>query len=955
VTVLREREHELVELDAALGRVGDGQGCAVAVEGGAGLGKTRLLEEVRASGVGMGFEALSARATDLERDFPFSLIRQLFEVRLSSMSGDEREVLFEGADAARGALGLELGVNSTPDSFAVLHGLYWVIAALAEKQPLILTVDDIHLADAGSLDYFGFLLPRLDELSILLVVAARPNEPDPSGGIRRVLNDTSVRNLPLSPLSNAAATELLVQELGESPDTTFADACHELTGGNPFLVRELGRSLVEQRIEPTSEHVEAVRKLAPERVARMVLARVGRLSGDARRVADAISVLGEDSESSVVAELTGIGIEAVQRAADELRSAAILDPAVSLRFMHPLIRNSVYTDLPPGERAGVHARAAALLRNRGAAPERIGAQLLASDARAERETVEVLVEAGERALASGVPRSAIAYLTRAWREPPPPELRAAVLVPLLTAVLRAADGSVFERVEDEVSAELGRDPSLRSRLAPQLALMMSLGQGRFEEAGAMLRGALEVAMAEDDVERAFQLEVQLRGLAMLGLPGSDDGPEMRLDRYADRIDPDSRAGRLAAAMEIPSTLTSGTARDAVAAAQRALARNGAFYAEEPEFIASGMPVSGLLLAGEVDAAMRGAEQALASAREHDATPVLVLAWFLRARVEFARGDLVAAEADMRQAIDLGRLAGLTSAALLVSASPLMEIQIERDELEAAEAQLAEYGIADGPMPTNLFFDALRLRRGHLRFERGEFELAAEDFAELPAEMEHALLGPIQVAALSPIVARTLAAVGEEPRARELCDQIEAAASRWGASITISQALRARAAVQGGEAGESLLVEAARLLESAPNRLERAHTLFELGATRRRRGHRADSRTPLRAASRLARQCGAVRLAKRVNGELEASGALVRRYAPFGVESLTPSERRVAELAASGMTNRQIAQSLFVTVKTVEAHLSASYDKLDIRSRGQLADAIDGKEESELPTNPRPQE
>jgi DNA-binding NarL/FixJ family response regulator len=116
-------------------------------------------------------------------------------------------------------------------------------------------------------------------------------------------------------------------------------------------------------------------------------------------------------------------------------------------------------------------------------------------------------------------------------------------------------------------------------------------------------------------------------------------------------------------------------------------------------------------------------------------------------------------------------------------------------------------------------------------------------------------------------------------------------------------------------------------------------LADLGEALRRAGRRVDAREPLREAFQIARRCGAAGLAKRANAELQATGVTVRRYTPIGVESLTPSERRVADLAASGMTNRQIAQSLYVTVKTVEAHLSAAYGKLDIASRRELPDAL----------------
>lgn len=950
MTVLREREREVRELDAAFSDVEAGSGRAVAIEGSAGLGKTRLLGEARNTGLALGLEVLSARATELEQDFPFSLVRQLFEPRLAHFSADELETLLEGAGAARSALGLDPDGAPTHDAFSALHALYWVTAYLADEKPLLLAIDDLHLADAASLDYLRFVLPRLEELPILMILAARPNEPDPSGGVSRLLTDTSVRHLPLAPLTSAAAGELLAQELGKEPETGFVDGCYEVTGGNPFLVCELARSLVEQRIVPTAEQVELVRNLAPERVSRMVLTRIDRLSAEAKAVAGALAILGDDSEPSLVAVLISSGIDVVQGAADELRGAAILDPSGSLRFLHPLIRNSVYADLPAGERAGAHAKAAGWLRDRGAAPERIATQLLASDARGEREIVEVLVEAGERALAAGAPRSAIAYLIRAWAEPPPPEMRPAVLTPLFAATFRAADTLVLETAEPDLFEAIQRDPSLRSCFAPQLAMVMSLGQGRFEDAGALLREALEVAEAEDDVERALQIEVQLNGIGLLGLGGSV-ASAVRFDRYAGKIDPDSRAGRMAAAMEVIPILLYGTAEDVVDVARKALANNGVFYAEEPEYIASAAPVAAFLLAGEVDAAMHGAEQALAVAREHGATSVLVLGWYLRAVAELGRGDLVAAEADLRQAIDLARLARLTPTAMLSVVPPLIEIQIERDELDAAEVGLAEYGLADGPVPKHMFLDLLRLRRGQLRLARGELEQAAEDFALLSGDLETVGLGPVALALISPIAARTFTAVGQRKQAQALAEEIWTAAKRWGAPITVAQALRTRAAAVEGEDSVALLANASDLLEGSPSRLQRAHTLFELGAALRRCGRRADSRTPLRESLRLARRCGAIRLAKRVHDELEASGETVRSYTPIGVESLTPSERRVAELAASGMTNRQIAQSLFVTIKTVEAHLSATYDKLDIRSRQQLPVALEGSSDSDRNEDP----
>jgi len=926
--VLLEREREMAELGAAVGYAKQGKGRAVAIEASPGLGKTRLLSEAKAVGERDGLNVRSGRATELERDFPFALVRQLFEQHLANLPDAEREVLLDGAGAARGALGLGGGVEGQ-DPFAVLHGLYWVTAALAEREPLLLAIDDAHWADAGSLDYLGFLLPRLEELPVLVVVAARTDEPDPPPGLGMVLMDGSLDRIPLHPLTAEATAELLTHELGRAPDPTFAAACQEVSSGNPFLLCELVRTLVEREIDPTAEHTQQVREQAPEGVARMVLTRIARLPPEAATVARSLAILGDGSDHRLLTAMNGTDLEGTQRAVDELRAHAIFDADSSLRFIHPLARNAVYADMPVGDRSRAHARAAMLLREREVGPERIATHLIATEEQGERATVATLVEAAEQALGAGAPRSAIAYLTRAVREPPPPELRTAVLDPLLTASFRAADQAAFAAVEEEVLAEWARDPSLRSRWAIQLTMLMALS-GRFEEAASMLVEAVEVAAAEGDVERAYQLKAQLSTLAAM-VPTV---PEVDVGDLGAEIDPDSPTGRLAAAMEVRSAAVNGTARQVADAAKRALGNEGSIFAEEPELAAASIAVMSLVAADEMGAAQHGAERALAIASARGATPELVRARFLTGFVAWGYGDLVTAEADMRQAIDLARMAGILPLVFMYTGA-LVEVLVERDELEAAEAELQAIGMADGPIPANPVFGLLTMTRGHLRFERGEFERVLEDFEAVSAEAEESGMGPGPIASTSPFAAIALVARGRREQARELTEEMLAWAERWGAPSSISHVLRGVAATREGEGAIEVLERAVALVEDSPRRLERAHALVELGATLRRQGRRAEARAPLREAFELARRCGAARIAKRANTELQATGETVRRYAPIGVESLTPSERRVAELAASGLTNRQIAQSLFVTVKTVEAHLSAAYSKLDIRSRRQL--------------------
>jgi DNA-binding CsgD family transcriptional regulator len=195
--------------------------------------------------------------------------------------------------------------------------------------------------------------------------------------------------------------------------------------------------------------------------------------------------------------------------------------------------------------------------------------------------------------------------------------------------------------------------------------------------------------------------------------------------------------------------------------------------------------------------------------------------------------------------------------------------------------------------------------------------------------------PAFIAWRSP-AALALHQLGEQGEARRLAGEELEFARAWGAPRALGAALCAAGLIEGGERGLALLEEAVQAVNGSPAKLEHAKARTELGAALRRANHRIRAREQLRHAVELATICGAASLAERAERELLATGARPRRVALSGVESLTPSERRVAELAAEGPTNREIAQTLFVTQRTVEVHLTSIYRKLGISSRSQLA-------------------
>jgi DNA-binding CsgD family transcriptional regulator len=266
------------------------------------------------------------------------------------------------------------------------------------------------------------------------------------------------------------------------------------------------------------------------------------------------------------------------------------------------------------------------------------------------------------------------------------------------------------------------------------------------------------------------------------------------------------------------------------------------------------------------------------------------------------------------------------------------VALERGDLAGAERILDGAGFPDRPVRSGqfLFFHLVRAR---VRREQHRLEDSVRDL-ETVQELSQAL-GHRNPAFMpwQPYAALTLHAADRRDEALEIARAALERARQWGAPRMIGVTLRTLGLVEGGRAGEKLLREAVDVLAPSGARLEHAKALVELGAALRRGNRRSDARAYLREGLDLAHRVGADTLEERARTELAATGARPRRVQLTGLESLTPSERRVAELAADELTNKEIAQALFVTVKTVEVHLSSVYRKLELNSRRELAAAL----------------
>src|SRR4051812_8234161 len=339
---LLERASELDGLDEALRGARAGAGSLVLVQGPGGIGKTALLTEIRRRADAHGLSVLRARAQELEREFGFGVVRQLLEPVLARASPEQREQLLDGAAAlAARPLGLLQTPAEEPSSdsgepFAVLHGLYWLTANVAARDPVAIVVDDAHWADGASLRFLGFLAPRLEELPVVLILAARVDEPGAALELSQLAEDPACRIVHPSPLSAAAIARLAEEQFGTRPSQPFTDACRQATGGNPFLVRELLSTLQADGIASGASGAR-IAGLGARTVGRSTLVRLGRLPKPAAQVARAVAVL-ERADLALAAAVAGVGHDEAARAADALAVAGILEPGRPLAFAHPLVR-----------------------------------------------------------------------------------------------------------------------------------------------------------------------------------------------------------------------------------------------------------------------------------------------------------------------------------------------------------------------------------------------------------------------------------------------------------------------------------------------------------------------------------------------------------------------------------------------------------------------------------------
>jgi len=932
---LLDREAEAAQLDAALNRLGkERAGSIVVIEGPAGIGKTRLLEHAIARARAASMTVLQARASELETEVPFGVARQFFEPLLVS---EKHEALLSGAAELAGPIFPTLGgapMVADP-SFSILHGLHWLAVNVGAARPLVLALDDAHWADGPSLRYLIYLANRIVDLPIVVVATTRRYEPGAEFELLDQLaahpNGVLVRP---APLGRDAVARLVESYLDESAGVAVLDSCLRATGGNALFLHELLRELAHSG--GRGEHdLQALLERPPESLARAIGRRLAHLPQSALAVARAAAVFGASADPTALAVLADLDSGSASAGADLLTRAEILTNENT--FHHPLVRSVVYAQIPTKERSALHRRAAALLTGFRSDPDQEALHLAAATPANDARTVEVLREAARRATKRGAPGIAANYLRRALEEPPADTLRVELLTELGLAETAAHGSTGFAHLREALAA--ASTPRQRAEVVLEMSKPL-LVYGRFGDAAEVLQGALdELTDAEGDLRP--KIEGRLITAALGDLSTLD-----RLGGFADlaeRITSDEhvRDPLWRVALGVISVAAIPPASRGADMAAAAL-RSGDLSLTEDAMVFAGGLVA-LTAADRLEEAREVADRTIAEARRDGSANSVAFASALRARVLMRIGDVRAAESDARDNLRLlGELlvqGGEFLASVAWPLAPLLEAMVERGELQQGEQILSEASLGQ-ELPELAQFAFLQESIGLLRLAQGR---RAEGIAALRDGVRRAEAW----GALNPgfgtwriHLGPALAASGEPEEGLALVERELAAARQFELPREGGMALRAKALIVGGDEGVVLLHAAVETLASSEAQLEHARALADLGAALRRAGQRVDARDPLRRALDAATKLGASALAARAHAELVQTGARPRKLALSGPGSLTASELRVARMAADGLTNREIAQALFLAEKTVEGHLSNAYRKLDISARTQLPAALE---------------
>ncbi len=951
------RTSELDRLGGLVDELADGDGISVAVDGEPGIGKTRLLADLRALADSRGHLVLNGAAAEYERDLPLAVWADALDSYLASRDPrrlEEWDVelldrlagvfpsLSDGPSAAGGEV--------ADERYRVHQAVRTLLGLIADGKPVVLLLDDLHWADRASIDLIAALVRRPPAAPVLLTLSFRAGMAPEA--LATALAAPALTLIDLAPLDLAGCAELI----GEDPDSKRVELIYAQGGGNPFYTLQLGQSAAPVR-SVSGDHV-AKGAGVPPLVAAALLEELAALGADSRLLLEAAAIVGDRFEPELAYTVAELDPAAGVDALDELLDAKLLHPTAVPRrfaFRHPLVRRAVYESAKAGWRLSAHGRAAAEMQARGAAPVERAHHVEYSAVQGDPEAIATLTEAAA-ASQSRSPQASARWYAAALRLVPTEEQQRRLELLTKLAVAQRSTGDL-EAARESLLAALAMtadgDRPARLRLTAACAACEHF-LGRHEDAQARLQAALDALPAPGS---HAGVEV-LMGLATGAFFTMETEPMCDLA---------GRAVEGARALDDEGLLFAGLALLAHAQSLSNHFAEAEESAHEAEVLARSL--SDDALAERLDGVNRLAWAALGLQRFEDAVshaargmrvsrrtgqdrfaPLLLSA---EALGQMFLGSLPAATELATEALETARIAANDYVTCSVLTA-CCHVALAAGDVEGARQHADESVERVEVMPGRRIPTMAAVRLAVLRREMGE-SLASPDLADLAGGWDLPLI-PLWRSGYLEALTRSALAEGAVDEAVRYATAAEAA-GRDGLALDRGFGLRASAAVAlaGDDPRKAVELALASAAEAARvgARVEAARSRALAGRAQVAAGEREQGVATLRAAEITLGECGAMRSRDDARRELRKLGARAETRGSVatgdsGIASLSTREREVAELVRDRKTNKLIAADLFLSEKTIESHLRNIFFKLEVSSRIEVARVVEREERIAAP-------
>ena len=915
---LTERSEALSVLAELLEQAAAGTGRIAIVGGAVAVGKSALLDAFTGQVADAGGTALTAIASDSESDIPLGVVGQM--VLGAGLSAQEYERIDSLITKCAAALAPLDGLRRTRLSGSgalFVHALCRALLELADRRLIALVVDDVHHADPASLACLSYLAPRLRKARAVAVFGQsdRPVQQSPDFRVE-LLRQPHSRSIMLRPLTRAGVGALVAARLGAEEAERVAADCFALTGGNPLLLGGL-----------LDDHQAALRAAAPHEApsleiadgyARAVLSCIRRGWTPMAETAQALAVLGAPD---TVHRLLRLDADSVGQALRALKSSGLLEAG---RFRHERARDAVLLDLTSEHRHTLHREAAELAYTAGRPATAVAEHLLAAHGSQAPWAVSVLTSAARETLADGKVASAVDYLKLACETCSDESERARIKTTLVRAEWRV-NPSLPEHHMSELLDAL-YEGYLHGTDAVVLAKAL-LWHGRFDAARDVLT-RLGASPLPFDPETAAELRTTRPWVRCSYTPFIDYFPQQDAaqdDRL--RVPPATEEKRrFDAAALLDTVLTMGPSAHVVAEAERIL-RSTRLDGMGMDAVESALLA--LTYAERPHSAAPWCDELMDEAKSRQAPSRQARLAAIRSEISIRQGDLRGAERHARESLEIlpasswGVAVGTSLASLLTALTAMGR--------HSEAAQTLSLPVPEAMLQSRFGLHYVRAR-GQYSLATGDYEGALADFESCGALMSRWNLDVPGLIAWRNDAAEALVRLGRPDQARKMIEEQLGLCRQRTSPRTYGCALRILATTQTPRQQPVLLRQAIDILQASGDRHELARALTDLALSYHALGQPQRARVIGRQAWTIAVECGAEPLSR----QLSADSGRPEPEAEAPASLLTHAEKRVADLVALGYANREIAKRLFITVSTVEQHLTHIYRKFGVPGRAELA-------------------